>query len=64
MFTQILQLPCNQLWMCIHNFQITCVDVWKHASKTTFLLHIKYPQQSRAEEDKCMGKDNVYFLKM
>jgi hypothetical protein len=40
------------------------VDIRKHGSKTIFLLHIKYPQHSRTEEDKYVGKDNVYFLKM
>jgi len=40
------------------------MDIWKHGSKTTFLLHIKYPQHSRTEEDKYVEKYNVYFLKV
>jgi len=37
------------------------MDIWKYGSKTTFLLYIKY---SRTEEDKYVGKYNIYFLKM
>lgn len=61
MCTQVLQLTCIQ--PC-RTFNLHVMDIWKHGSKTTFLLHIKHPQHSRTEENKYVGKYNVYFLKM